>query len=354
MKACILRPFLGLLMVTGCWLPALAGDPCPYKLPAEGITQKDADAQAAALAETVRKFDEEAKKRGGRVYSSDVGLLQAASELHNLGKYEEGASPTPQLRSGHETDFYNTLKAFARNNPGQKLGPQDLLNMGLDACADANGNVDLQQVYLTVHNVMRILARPDQWGFDQSKYNKDPAVSAIFNDVLGIKSSDGTAMLPDMMGMNRATKDGKTLKKGEVYDKIWTLPNLFSTEPGKGLFAPQPGVKDFTGNGGAHYYFWLGALAKARGGSAAVLTGMWTESRAKRDGGPCEYARGVMQLTHFGAGSKMADAAGKKTGGTNTPAPAPAPPLLPPPLPGGNGGGNGGGGGARVPTLDAF
>ena len=167
------------------------GDPCAYELGKDGITQKQADAQAGELSKIVKAFDAEAKKKGGQVYSSDVGLLQAASELHNLGKYEEGASPTPQLRSGHETDFYNKLKEFARNNPGNQLGLQDMLKMGLDVCADANGNVDLQMVYLTIHNVMRIIARPEQWAFDKDKYNKDPAVAPIFNDIVGIKSSDG-------------------------------------------------------------------------------------------------------------------------------------------------------------------
>ena len=266
----------------------------------------------------------------GKVDEKTPGTLSGLGTLTKLVN-EEGRGYKPP-RSGHEVKLYRKLKEYLRAKaPGQRLGQADMLRMGMEAAADSNGDVNLAEVYLTVHNVLRLLSRPTQWSSDESmKLMEGDPVYPILLDVQGRQSIDGGESLADLRGTRRVSQDlpRSGFKKGDVADRNYTLQDLFNCAPdGNGMFAPLDGVEEALGNGGAHYYFWLGTITDALGGSFAITGGDWYEWAQKKGGlqympvpwarNEVEFARGKMQLCHFRSGGIVADRMRYATGFKN-------------------------------------
>ncbi|MEA3490608.1 MAG: hypothetical protein U9R27_01765, partial [Campylobacterota bacterium] len=64
-------------------------------------------------------------------------------------------------RSGYEVDLFKKIKDAL--SKGKRIDQEQLLLMGLESSIDKKGNVNLQDVFLTIHNVTRLLARPETW-----------------------------------------------------------------------------------------------------------------------------------------------------------------------------------------------
>jgi len=296
---------------------------------AAAATDADTDAAADAAADTddekaahqlANELKETVMGWPGKVYEQTPGTAGGLRTLTQLVN-EEGRGHNPP-RSGHEIKFYTKLKEYLRTRgPGQKLDPGQLLRMGMEAAADGNGDVNLADVYLTVHNVVRLLARPTQWSSDTSLDSmKDDPVHPILLDIQGRKSIDGHKSLADLRGSRRAPQDlpRSGIRKGEITDRNYTKDNLFDISPdGDGLFAPLRGVNDALGNGGAYYYFWLGTFTQTLGGDLAIKGGDWYEWAQKKGGlqyiplpwarNEIDFERGKMQLGHFRGGGILAD-----------------------------------------------
>jgi len=181
--------------------------------------------------------------------------------------HQEEGSVKP-VRTGHEVALYNDLKKFiTTRKPDEKLDFQKLLAMGLNASAESDGSANLQTALLTIHNVIRFLARSDKWGAENPDgsrsddvygHPKTDPMYPIFRELKGFESTDGTS-LPDFFKQRRSEK-----LKGEVANPLWSL-DLF--DPKNGIFAPLPGSKfpdpntEKVVNAGSHYYFWIGTLA---------------------------------------------------------------------------------------------
>ena len=95
---------------------------------------------------------------------------------------------------------------------------------------------------------------------------------------------------------------------GSVYISIWSMEALYNRE--NGPFQFQPGVINAEWNGGCHYYFWIGALARTTLGSGAIVGGIIGEIRAKNAG--WNEQQGVVEISHFVCGSIMGSLAFSK------------------------------------------
>ena len=164
-----------------------------------------------------------------RFHKSRAGMTCIEYKNDKLGalspwwlKNEEGRGDKP-YRSGYEVDFYKKLKEFLanRSGPDDRIGLDQLLQMGLESCVNKEGDVNLQDVYLTIHNVVRLMARPESWtqkgtdcvitfegiGLGQvGQYPtgwetmKDDPVYPALEDMVGIKSIDGKPTLAELSG----------------------------------------------------------------------------------------------------------------------------------------------------------
>ena len=293
----------------------------PYAKNNPILSSKDANQQASDMKRVVVGHS------GGYVTQKTDGMLKNIGSLKALVNEEGRGYKVP--RSGHEVAFYKKIKQFiATRKPGQKIDRSHMLQLGMDVCRQENGDVNLPDVYLTIHNVTRLLSRPEMWSDETSmkQMAKDADVYPICQDVLGQKSVDDNPALVDLCGVKRASSDGKTIKKGDVIDKRYSLETLFNLG-GDGVFEPLPGALEYQGNGGAYYYFWLGSLSKSLGGQGAIWGGDWYEWAQKKGGleyipvwwsaNPDEFARGKFQLSYFRGGGIFADKAKWTSGQKN-------------------------------------
>jgi len=311
--------------------------------------------------------------------------------LANL-KDEEGTLHMTPPRSGFEVPLYLRIKAHLVQNPGAKISLEDMFRMGLESCGSGGGEVNLGDVLLSIHNVVRILARPENWtesdadkpGWRKIRDMKDPAWD-IIQDVCGVRSAGEGKTLAEILGMRRMSdlaalspekeekirllqekrrrdleaaearmaaveKELEILRQSipytpyatvlpessmEIIRKIealsgerraldYQIANLRENptnnlvdrqigftlfDPAGGIFQPLPGAEEWVGNGGNHYYFWLGSLINLVGGGKSALGAMGYERLQKYLGSNEEYARGLVQLSHFVAGSKLGSGA---------------------------------------------
>jgi hypothetical protein len=345
------------------------------------LTDKEQTAQAKTLLEILNEYQRE----NNRCVSLEDKVGYGG--LWNL-KDEEGSHHMNPPRSGFETALYNRLKEYIAKNRGSRIGLDDFFRMGLEACTGSDGSVNMGDVLLSLHNVTRLLARPENWsqsdpdkpGWRKIRDVGDPGWN-IIQDLCGVSSSGGDRTLAEIAGINRMSdvanlspekaekiriiqeKRRKRLEGEEarlafvtgridalrrsipmtpyatslpesvraivaeiealskervtleyrIEDLRWNpLNNLVDTQvgyslfdPANGIFKPLPGAEEWVGNGGAHYYFWLGSLINLTGGGKSAFAASIYERMQKYLGSEEEYARGLIQLSYFASGSKL-------------------------------------------------
>ncbi len=276
----------------------------------------------------------------GREVTADLTRYSDTLAMARFLYFEDGVYPP--IRTGHEFALYQRIKTFAVDRrPGQRLSVSDLFRMGLDTEAHAApGPVSIESVFLTVHNVLKLLARPQQWvppepgrpvsmsvdywtgsttpgELDHYGHGPDDPAYDVMMDILGT-ARDGRS-LPEIMGIRRRPN-------GTPIDTLWSM-TLFGEH---GIFellaGSQNAPTDFlrtSWNGGCHYYYWVGALARLYGGSTGVWFGGGIEESVKASVGN-EEARGAVEVSHFRAGAVLARMIQDEILARRTASPAPA------------------------------
>lgn len=290
---------------------------------AQAQGEKKCGTDASQLAKYIEDWS---NKTGLRViddksgFWSAMGLQQDTDPLDTTKRlvlgfhlyFEDGHTPTKPLRSGYEVDLYKKIKDFISKHPGEKLDQEKILQMGLEASA-RDGKVNLQLALFTIYDVIRILARPDQWSADSQEGHRGPdeighpaddPIYPILQDLRGIKSLEGSGdrSLAEIRNVARHQPGGglSPFVPGESIEPSWTM-GLF--DPKNGVFPVLPGAKDSVINGGNSYYFWLGSVARTTLGYGGVLIGAIREQIAKNAGGASE--RGAIQIAQFRCGSDL-------------------------------------------------
>lgn len=271
-----------------------------------------AEDETAAIADKVARAAVAWSRANGVPLShSGWGPVHAAKVADFIAK-EEGT--TYLMRSGRETAFYNRLKMIlaSRKQGDAPLDYAELIVIALDVAERHSGKVYIDEVYLTLHNVIRLLARPEQWIGDplglSADISRDLPIRLIVLDILGARSTDKQ---PTMAAIVEQIVPSGSLRRfppghaeaGRVVDAAYSFKQLFHAE--HGLFRYQPNARTAHWSAGCHYYFWVGALGHRYGRAAAIAIGQWKEQRAKDAGG--EHDRAIIQLSHFDAGG-MTDA----------------------------------------------
>lgn len=130
-----------------------------YERNAGLLPEKKAKADAERMVAVASAF--EGRRLKGKCVKLDAKYgLKTLMDLVN----EEGRGFSPP-RSGHEVALYRAMKdAIAK---GERLDPERVFEMSLDACTKGD-EVSLQEAFLTAHNVVRILARPETWWANHS------------------------------------------------------------------------------------------------------------------------------------------------------------------------------------------
>jgi hypothetical protein len=382
------------------------------------LPQPKAEADAGRLGDVIEAFQRTHLQ--GKCVS--VKGKHGVATLWNLVN-EEGRGLFPP-RTRTEIDLYRKLKAAMAR--GEKLDPARVLELGLEANL-RNGKVDLQETFLSIHNVVRLLARPETW-WCNSKYTRgrviwtplgeaeltrgrwepgwrgmtgdsiypivadivghqavsggQPTLAEIRNNAWSQQSpeqqrqhqaqiaaaqaarrktleaheaerdrqqlqrdrfaaeveaarqalaspsqghirgaavrvglmQDALGSLDSRLGELRATIRRLTLELSEdittnARDNLYTR-HLFALDGG--VFTPLYGAEEAEGNGGNWYYFWLGAMAWSAQGTAAEAFGSRYEAAQKWMGSEEEYARGLIQLSHFSGGAELARQASRR------------------------------------------
>lgn len=188
-----------------------------------------AKADADRLAAVVENF-QNTRLNGNCVYTTPKkGPIDMLGLLN-----EEGRGYNPP-RSGHEVELYKRIKEMAER--GERIDPESLLAAALDVCAGNGKEVYLQDAFLAIHNVTRLLARPECWWNDGGWENQkdlsgiglpdvklsrrhwqggwrgmqNDSMFPIVQDVVGHKSVDGKPTLAHIRGetFDRSTPEGE-------------------------------------------------------------------------------------------------------------------------------------------------
>lgn len=299
----------------------------PAAAEVKGISKEACKARAGRLMKVLE--EEKAAGRAAvydpKAFYASLGIKGEAAGKVRVAQYvnlEDGMTSLPALRTGAEVVLYKKIKAWIMARPsGQTLGHDKLIAMAVASVAEHTGaRPNLQAALLTLHNVVRILARPQQWSGERADGTRpgtnqvghpdtDPA-RPILLDLLGRASVDAGPTLAEFMSIPRrreADPAKPLLIVGEVLKPNWSM-ELFN--PGGGPLQPQPNVPSAEWNGGAHYYFWIGALAQTTLGTAAVMKGVTGEGSAKTQTGNKD--QGVYELTHFVCGAMFGSEAFKQ------------------------------------------
>lgn len=280
----------------------LRGDGVP---PVAGLDDAAIDARAGQVAKAAR--DWAAANRISLRHRKSVPIY--GRQMAHFLALEEGVGPI--LRSGAEIAFYETLKrrAAAAGSDTRPLNYGDLIVMGLEVARRDGDRIFLDDVYLTIHNVVRLLARPEQWTpvpEGDANVRRDAIALAIIRDIQGVKPTGGGLTLLDIVDERAPAGTmprfaARHSRAGELMDDNYTVPQLFGRETG--IFQFQPNVRNAHWNAGCHYYFWVGALGHHFGDDVAVEIAHWREKAAKDAGN--EHDRAVVQLSHMEAGGRV-------------------------------------------------
>lgn len=247
--------------------------------------------------------------------------LQYDLKIGNYLKLEDGSSSFPPLRTGKEVALYNRIKESiaTASSDGTRLSQGDILKMGLDACKDpSTGISNLQITFLTIHNVMRVLARSKQWScdfpvnrnvIDQVGHTNSDPMYPVFMDLLGYGTSGGNS-LPDILGWKRYPY--KVNNQDYSFTSDASIISLFNPRDG-GVFTVQDGSsrtneQDSEWNGGCFYYFWIGVVGQTCIGAVGTIAGYIGEKLAKSGE---NKEQGDVELSHFEAGSIFAKKVGE-------------------------------------------
>jgi hypothetical protein len=311
------------------------------------------------MVDTVREWERETGVKVVNGIDPNNPIPHVGMETVDMGRFikdEEGT--VKPMRTGGEVDMYNRIKEFIRTREGnERMDIPDLLRVSLNTTPNnGDGTIDAEDAYLTAHNVIRILARPEQWSKDPHTASNgrsragDPALP-IMLDVLGVKSSDGNPTLFDERGQQAYFPPGyvKQLQtiKAEMAEhgvdirtmtpddfaraleaKNGTRPppkvprdpqystDLFSQE--NGVFVFLPGAERGSDprqsahyNGGNHYYFWVGTMTETYGGPAAVVGVTTLEGIVKVMGN--EGTRARVQIPYAYSGASSANSVGSRS-----------------------------------------
>ncbi|MFA6923185.1 MAG: hypothetical protein WC223_02930 [Bacteroidales bacterium] len=210
-----------------------------------------------------------------------------------LGKEDGYCEP---YRTGNEVKLYNNIKNWIVNRkPGESLSMEEMLKMGLKSCVEQNNKVNVQEALLTIHNVVRLLARPTQWSNDVEGdfgHPKTDPVYPILQDIRGVESTEGKSIAELMF--NKNGRYSSSMRAEHVND--WTN-DLFAKGEG-GIFEMREGTEyaaksmgannpkacagaEAKWNGGCHYYYWMGALARTTMNQLSVIYGGTNEEELK-------------------------------------------------------------------------
>jgi len=261
-----------------------------------GLSPAARRARAGRLIKVIEKWQ---KATGTRVtydtktFWRRLGKKVSFQKLAGYVKLEDGA--VKPIRTGREVALYDAIKKYvAGRKGGDTLGMDELLVLALQTATVENGTVNLQETLLTTHNVVRLLARPQQWSGgritgDYGHPRTDPAYP-ILQDLLG-KSSTGGKTMAQLRGTRRRAD-------GSAVNPQWST-NLFDLR--SGIFQPQPDAKNAVWNGGCHYYYWLGAMSQTVMGRATVIYGGAKELDAKEHHG--RGVQGRVEISQLLAGA---------------------------------------------------
>lgn len=222
-----MRKTIGPAVCATCALLALSS--AAYEPGAGRLPTAKAKADADRLAAVVEEF-QNTRLNGNCVYT-----MPKKGPLDMLGLLnEEGRGYNPP-RSGYEVELYRRIKEMAER--GERIDPEGMLAAALDVCAGNGKEVYLQDAFLTIHNVTRLLARPECWwndgGWEDQKdlsgiglpdvkiskrhwqggwrgMEKD-SMYPIVQDVVGHKSVDGKPTLAQIRGetFDRSSPEGE-------------------------------------------------------------------------------------------------------------------------------------------------
>ncbi len=190
--------------------------------------------------------------------------------------------PFKPIRTGYEVDLYRSLKTYVTKSwlgPDGKpvpLTPAKILEMALRVAKDSNGTSNVPLAMLTAHNLVRILARAEQWDGPgmPGDYGHGPndAMWPILQDLRDREPLDGGTSLPRILNGMGIVKDRATGTPGS-----WSI-DLFDSKGGKPLFSGLPGSDDTKSlNGGSHYYMWVGMIARGIMGRTMTSLGIVKE-----------------------------------------------------------------------------
>ncbi|KAF0246442.1 MAG: hypothetical protein FD180_706 [Planctomycetota bacterium] len=298
-----MKPFASaVLLVLAMTASSRAEDP-------QGISEAAGKARATHLAQVIAKWETDTGKQVVYDLAGFWKKMGPKATWQNMARYiklEDGVEEP--LRTGREVALYDRIKEFTTTRKeGETLGMDKLLVLALESAEIVEETVNFQAVTLTLHNVVRLIARPLQWAGPQDEGNfghpaSDPA-SPVLDDLRGLAATKGRTFA-DICAIKKKTD-------GEVIDLQWPLTVLFDLKTG--IFQPQPGARETLWNGGCHYYYWVGALGHATLGSVAVMGGLTKELSAKKAMGDGE--QGIVQVSCFVAGSMFgAEAYSKRDG----------------------------------------
>jgi hypothetical protein len=281
---------------------AASARPSAQAVSPSAASMAECTTQAREIVQAMREWSADGRSA---VYDTKAfwSALGPEANFQALARYltiEDGVHKP--IRTGREVVLYEGLKKVIRSTPPGtpvNLSFARVMQLALDASADGTGRANISTALLTAHNVVRVLARPLQWTGpgNQGDYGHPPSdpMTPIFDDLRRVAS--GT--LPQIMisrGMNIRSLPGGTTS-GD-----WSM-QLFNQD--KGVFSTANGASNAEWNGGSHYYFWIGALARTHLGGGAILWGIAKELDAKRAGGIEE--QGIVEISHFVCGSLLSN-----------------------------------------------
>ncbi|MFC2172235.1 VWA domain-containing protein [Acidobacteriota bacterium] len=277
-----IAPAYRLLLVAACCLllfpwPSQAA-PAPSK-DCRGLALLQAD-QAAGRYKI--QYDEGVFwDRLGYAYKAGYRSTQLARYIWaSEGGLDPALQPVTPIRTGREVALYQELKQYISKG-GHLLSPEDILQLSMRAVRDANRDANLQLAMLTAHNVMRVLARPEQWvvGTDPND-----AMAPVFDDLRNKSSTGSGPTLPQMLKNNYGLGDRA------IRDPNAWVQDMFQSGGRIQVFQSMISTTNRENNGGSHYYYWVGALGQTMS-SGLTRAALKSEKNVKEAQGLNEHIR---------------------------------------------------------------